>query len=158
MPHSPHSPPSWQPSASTSAESHACPHRTPPPAAHGQALTENPLYHESLGAPNPSQEARAPGVSVSLLLTAPASLPIPSKGKKVKGKKVKTTNLQCAMLIPLLQEISAAPWISRFSRYLVGAPMPQDWFYNSPRNIYRAVFTAVLVRLIYKRKVGGKHL
>ena len=39
-----------------------------------------------------------------------------------------------------------------------GAPMPQDWFYNSPRNIYRAVFTAVLVRLIYKRKVGGKHL
>ena len=26
-----------------------------------------------------------------------------------------------------------------FSRYLVGAPMPQDWFYNSPRNIYRAV-------------------
>ena len=60
MPHSPHSPPSWQPSASTSAESHACPHRTPPPAAHGQALTE--------------------------------------KGKKVKGKKVKTTNLQCAML------------------------------------------------------------
>ena len=27
------------------------------------------------------------------------------------------------------------PW---FSRYLVGAPMPQDWFYNSPRNIYRA--------------------
>ena len=28
---------------------------------------------------------------------------------------------------------------SRFSRYLVGAPMPQNWFYNSPRNIYRAV-------------------
>ena len=25
------------------------------------------------------------------------------------------------------------------SRYLVGAPMPQDRFYNSPRNIYRAV-------------------
>ena len=59
------------------------------------------------------------------------------------------------LLLP--QEISAVPWFSRFSRYLVGAPMPQDWFYNSPRNIYRAVFTAVLVRLIYKRKVGGKH-
>ena len=28
----------------------------------------------------------------------------------------------------------------RFSRYLVGVPMPQDWFYNSPRNIYRADF------------------
>ena len=25
------------------------------------------------------------------------------------------------------------------SRYLVGAPMPQDRFYNSPLNIYRAV-------------------
>ena len=35
-------------------------------------------------------------------------------------------------------EISAYIRI-RFSRYLVGAPMPQDWFYNSPRNIYRAV-------------------
>ena len=63
-----------------------------------------------------------------------------------------------ALSLLLPQEISAAPWFSRFSRYLVGAPMPQDWFYNSPRNIYRAVFTAVLVRLIYKRKVGGKHL
>ena len=82
MPHSPHSPPSWQPSASTSAESHACPHRTPPPAAHGQALTENPLYHESLGAPNPSQEARAPGVSVSVLLTAPSSSLSPQKVKR----------------------------------------------------------------------------
>ena len=88
MPHSPHSPPSWQPSASTSAESHACPHRTPPPAAHGQALTEHPLYHESLGAPNPSQEARAPGVSVSVLPTDPSS------------QNVKTTNLQCAMFFP----------------------------------------------------------
>ena len=28
---------------------------------------------------------------------------------------------------------------NRFSRYLVGAPMPQEWFYNYPRNIYRAV-------------------
>ena len=54
----------------------------------------------------------------------------------------------CNALSLLLQEISAAPWFSRFSRYLVGAPMPQDWFYNSPRNIYRAVFSAVLVRLI----------
>ena len=25
-----------------------------------------------------------------------------------------------------------------FNRYLVGAPMPRDWFYNSPLNIYRA--------------------
>ena len=44
----------------------------------------------------------------------------------------------CNALSLLLQEISAAPWFSRFSRYLVGAPMPQDWFYNSPLNIYRA--------------------
>ena len=55
----------------------------------------------------------------------------PSKGKKVKGKKVKSRDLQCAMFFP--------------------PPAPGDF-------CCALVFTAVLVRLIYKRKVGGKHL
>ena len=39
---------------------------------------------------------------------------------------------------PFVESLPPCFW---FSRYLVGAPMPQDWFYNSPRNIYRAVFS-----------------
>ena len=44
---------------------------------------------------------------------------------------------ESAIIVMMILQMSAQQ--KRLSRYLVGAPMPQDRFYNSLLNIYRAV-------------------